>query len=351
MPYSEDDDRTMDELRAAQQETIARGRMMPPDSALGILAAETEQGGLWPRSERGTAVVLDTDLGGDPDDAIAVAAAARSLPELALVLTNDETGGATGHGQRARLARLLLDRLGRSDVPVVSGHGVGGTRYFCAEPLIPVEVPEQPRNVVGAVRELLSRTEGVVRWVGMGALSNLAAVLAEVPEAAERLRVTQMGGALNYRDPSRAEHNIRMDVGAAHAVFAAIGRGQLSDVQLVTSDVTFRPEIEVDRAGELYRNLVGQGDHTWQGLVRRHLDLWFDSFHPGSIQHDALALTAALHLPFVNLDLEEVALDGQGRMSLSPGGAEVWLSSSAKYPPFNRWLEESLFAPVAGGEQ
>lgn len=350
MPYSEDD-RTMDELRAAQEDMIARGRRMPPDSALGILAAEAERGGLWPRSERGAPVVLDTDIGGDPDDAIALAAAARSVPELSLVLTNDETGGASGEGQRARLARELLDRLGRTDVPVVSGHSVGGTRYFCAEQLIPAEVARQSKDVVGAVREILDHTAGLVRWVGMGAMSNVARVLTEIPEIGERLRLTQMGGALNYRTPSRAEHNIRMDVSAARSVFAAIGRGQLTDVQLVTSDVTFRPDIEVDRDSDLYRSLAAHGSPTWQGLLRDHLDLWFASFHPGSIQHDALALAAALQLPFVNLDLEEVALDDEGRMSLSPGGAEVWLSSSATYPSFNRWLVSSLFPPAPGGEQ
>ncbi|MFE9246651.1 nucleoside hydrolase [Nocardiopsis sp. NPDC006938] len=317
MPHSEETDRTVDE----------------------------------PLGGRRAPIVLDTDVGGDPDDAVAVAAAARSVPGLALVLTNDETGGSVGYGQRARLARRLLDLLGRPDVPVVAGHGSGGTRYFCAGTLVPGEVPAQPRDVVGAVRDLLSRTEGVVRWVGMGALSNLALVLSEVPEARERLCVTQMGGALNYRNPSVAEHNIRMDVGAAHRVFSAIGRGRLTGVRLVISDVTFRTDIEVDRDSALYRRLSVFGEHTWQGLLHRHLDLWFDSFHPGSIQHDALTLSAALDLPFVHLDRAEVALDDRGRMSLAPGGAPVWLSASATYAPFNRWLEDCLFLPEGGGAE
>ncbi|MFE3459963.1 nucleoside hydrolase [Nocardiopsis aegyptia] len=291
--------------------------------------------------QRGTPVVLDTDIGGDPDDSIALAAAARAVPELALVITNDETGGDVGHGQRARFARLLLDRLGRPDVAVVAGHGSGGTRYFCAGPLVPDTVPGQPTDVVSVVRGLLEASDGIVRWVGIGAFSNLARVIDEIPWAGRRLRVTQMGGALNYRDPSRAEHNIRMDVPAAHRVFRAVREGGLEDLHLITSDVTFSPEIEVTRQSRLYA-LLGEEATGWGGLLRDHLDLWFDSFHPGSMQHDALTLAAALRKTFVRLHLSTVELDELGRMSLSPTGADVWLSASAEYELCNRWLEKVL---------
>ncbi|WP_179829829.1 nucleoside hydrolase [Nocardiopsis aegyptia] len=342
MSYSDDDDdRGIDELRAEREALIALGDRLP-GSAIGDLAAELGQGASWPRNLRGTPMIVDTDIGGDPDDAIALAAAARTVPELALVLTNDETGGAAGYGQRARFARFLLSLMGCRDVRVVAGHSVGDSRYFCAGPLIHEAVPAQPTDVVGAVRELLETFEGPVRWVGMGAFSNLARVLEEIPEAGERLQVTQMGGAINYRDPSRAEHNVRMDVDAAHRVFAAVESGRLPELRLVTSDVTFRPEMEVTRESGLYRMLGETGGRGWQGLLRAHLNQWFSSFHPGSMQHDALTLTAALRKTFVNMNLARVRLDELGRMSLSDSGTEVWMSASAKYEPFNRWLEKTL---------
>lgn len=58
-----------------------------------------------------TPLILDTDIGGDPDDAIAVALAARRFPERALVITTDEHRGG-----RARFARQFLDLLGRPEV-------------------------------------------------------------------------------------------------------------------------------------------------------------------------------------------------------------------------------------------
>lgn len=121
-----------------------------PGSAFANLAAEVRRGGLWPRSDLRTPMVLDTDIGGDPDDAIALAAAARVVPDLSLVLINDETGGDIPYGGRARFARVLLDELGRGDVTVVSGHSVGGTRYFCVDPLVPAAVPFRPAGVVAS---------------------------------------------------------------------------------------------------------------------------------------------------------------------------------------------------------
>ena len=54
-------------------------------------------------------MIIDTDIGGDPDDTVAVVAAARSVPELALVVTSDEYSG-----ERARFVRHLLDVAGPS---------------------------------------------------------------------------------------------------------------------------------------------------------------------------------------------------------------------------------------------
>ncbi len=62
-------------------------------------------------------VIIDTDIGDNVDDALALALAARA-PEIAIV-------GVTTVFQcaalRARMARHLLDAFGRPDVPVLAG--------------------------------------------------------------------------------------------------------------------------------------------------------------------------------------------------------------------------------------
>lgn len=238
---------------------------------------------------RPSAVIIDSDIGGDPDDAIALALAARRLPELALVVTCDELGG-----ERARFARHLLDLLGRGDVPVVAGADLGNTRYFCVEGLAPSEVSGQPGDIADAVERVCSASSGPVRWVGMGPLSNLDWLLAERPELAGRLALTQMGGALRYRDPTRAEHNFRLDPGAARRVLAAV-----AEPRLVTSDITFTDELAIDENAPLYRALAAEHAPPWAVLLRTHLGRWFARFYPSTIQHDPLTLAAAMRLPYV----------------------------------------------------
>lgn len=289
-------------------------------------------------TDRVGALIIDTDVGGDPDDTVALLAA-RRVPELALVVTSDEVGG-----ERARFARLLLDQAGRSDVPVVAGRSLGSSKYFCVDGLIPTQVPAQPSDPVGAVVALCRSVQGPVRWIGMGPLSNLADVLTAAPELATRLVVTQMGGAVNYRDPARGEHNFRLDPAAVAVALAA-----LHHLSLVTSDVTFRPEIEVTARSALYRDLCAMPEAAWARTLRGHLDRWFAAFHPGSLQHDALTLSAGLELPFVRFGPADVTVDGLGRTTIDrldgpePAGRRTSLvSHAADYASFNAWLTRRL---------
>ena len=277
-------------------------------------------------------VVIDTDIGGDADDAIALATAALWLPELALVITSDECGG-----QRARFARHLLDLLGRQDVPVVAGIDLGNRKYFCVEDLIPDRVPRQPTDLIEHLERLCATATLPVRWIGMGPLSNLAHLARTRPDLARRLEVTQMGGALRYRDPSRAEHNFRLDPNAAHQVLASI-----QEPQLVTSDITFTDELAIHDDSPLYRALAEPTAPPWAALLQAHLDHWFQQFHPSTIQHDALTLAAAMEVPFVGFTRAHIALDEQARMRTDPDGTIVWLSSRADYQPFINWLTRRL---------
>lgn len=170
-------------------------------------------------------LIVDTDIGGDPDDAVAIAVAA-GLPELALVITSDEHGG-----RRARFARHLLDLLGRRDVVAVAGIDLGIEKYWAAQGLVPSDVPTPDGDVVGAVRRVLERADGKVRWLG-----------------------------------------------------------------IVPSNVTFHPENEITTESEEYRQLDRAGG-PWM-LIRAHMDQWFATFHPGTMQHDAMALAQAMMLPF-----------------------------------------------------
>ncbi|MFD0773495.1 nucleoside hydrolase [Streptomonospora algeriensis] len=297
-----------------------------------------------------TPVIIDTDIGGDADDALAVAAAARSVPQLALVITADETGPGQGEGQRARFARHLLDTLGRTAVPVVAGASLGETRYFCVDGLTPDGLPPQGTDIASAVRSVALDRPGPIRWVGMGPLTNLARLLSQAPEIAPRLRVTQMGGALRYRHPERAEHNFRLDAAAVHTVFAAVAEGLLAPPKFVTSETTYTPELKVDPDHPLYRRLGAGGAPTWAGLLSTHLDRWFsgtDRPLPGTLQHDGLTLSAALELPYVSWEHMPLAVDELGRTTAGAEGTAVRVSTAARYGGFMAWLQHRLDPAVS----
>ncbi|MGY2011942.1 nucleoside hydrolase [Nocardia gipuzkoensis] len=298
----------------------------------GPLAAKLRAGGHPPPNVQNTPVIIDTDIGGDPDDAIALTCAARNLPELALVITTDEN-----HGQRARFARHLLDLHGRHDVPVVAGADLGSTRYYVIDGLTPDHIAAQPTNVVEAVTKVCASTERPVRWVGMGPLSNLAHILHTAPEITHQLVITQMGGAINYRDPDRAEHNFRLDPDAAHHVVT-----HAHDLLLVTSDITFTDEIAIAPHTNLYQHLSADHAPDWARLLHTHLDRWFENFYPASMQHDPLALTAALQLPFIDFTRKPITLAPDARMSLRPDGIPTWITTQADYPAFQYWLTTQL---------
>lgn len=303
------------------------------DRGFGLIADQLRAGGPPPRSLRGTPVIVDTDIGGDPDDAIALICAAVAVPELALVITSDEYDN-----ERARFARYLLDLLGRSDVPVVSGAQLDDTRYWVVGDLVPDNVPAQPKDVIQAVNALCAETTNPVRWVGMGPLSNLAQVLTGNPHLAHQLHVTQTGGAINYRDPARASHNFRLDPKAAISVI-----NDATNLHLVISDITSDDAIALRPGDEFYLRLCAPGAPEWATVLRRHLDRWYTTFHPYTHQHDPLTLTAALRLPFVTFTRRRrFRIEDDARMFLDPDGHDTWMAIRADYPAFRTWLTNQL---------
>lgn len=317
-----------EDLDAERAEMIARASRYA-DLGLGMHADLLAAGGPLPPTVTSAPMIVDTDVGGDPDDAVALVVAATAVPSLALVLTCDELDG-----ERARLARYLLDLAGRPDVPVVSGQRAVQSPLFSATGLVPGDVPGQPHDILAAV-DAVCAGQGAVRWVGMGPMSNLARVLTARPDLAARIVLTQMGGAIRYRDPDRAEHNVRLDPDAARTVLALVPRPGL-----VTSDVTFHPELELGPDSPAYALLDAPDAAPWAQVLRAHLDGWFAAYHPGSMQHDALTLSAALQLPFVDFAQRHIGFDAIGRMSTltEPEGIVAFVSRRAHYAAFQRWL-------------
>ncbi|HEX3751615.1 MAG TPA: nucleoside hydrolase [Streptosporangiaceae bacterium] len=255
-------------------------------------------------------VILDTEIGGEPDDAMALVVAARELPELALVVTSDELGG----GQRARFARYLLDTAGRADVAVVAGHQLSANPSYFADGLTPDWVPPASGDVARAVAEVCARSGGVARWIGLGPLSNLATLLAREPGLERRLFVTQLTGTWSEFGQALPPRNFRLDPAAASQVLAS-----MHHLRLVSYELSAGQQAQLTAASPVIRELAGAAP-SWAGPLAAHCGQFFARYHPAVIPAGPLALAAALRLGFAPFGPARVTVDGSGWIKVTRPG-------------------------------
>lgn len=199
-----------------------------------------------------TRIILDTDIGTDVDDCLALALVLGS-PELSLEAVTCVYGDVD---LRARMVLKLLQLRGVAGVPVLAGarrpllgkrsiywegHEGQGLLGPGDEGLVPT-----PGDAVDVIIRTVMANPGQIHLVAIGPLTNVALALLREPRLAEELAgLTIMGGVC--RGPgslhlSFVEHNIRCDPEAAHVVLSC-GTSRPEGPRLVPLDVTTRTRI------------------------------------------------------------------------------------------------------------
>src|SRR5918995_4503385 len=172
-------------------------------------------------SEMQRPVLLDTDIGTDVDDLLALALLAGS-PEVELI------GVTTVYGDtvlRARMTRLVLDQMERRAVPI----GIGARETLIGRPVwwaghegqgIPgldrVQIDEGT-TAAELLHQAATEHGGRLELFAIGPLTNVAEAISADDSFATSLRhLYIMGGAFWME---QAEHNIKSDPEAADTVF------------------------------------------------------------------------------------------------------------------------------------
>jgi purine nucleosidase len=169
-------------------------------------------------------IILDTDIGGDIDDAFALALIINS-PELELLGVTTVAGDTQA---RARLAAKLLWEAGGDwrKVPVYASEPgkpeIDQTRWAngFTSPALHLS------GAVDLMKTEINRRPGRITLITIGELSNVAALLKSDPSMAKKIKlIAMMGGsvALGYAPDSKPEPeaNIVSNPEAAQTVFSS----------------------------------------------------------------------------------------------------------------------------------
>jgi purine nucleosidase len=300
------------------------------------------------------AVIIDTDIGTDVDDCLALGLLLGS-PEL------DPIGISCVYGDvelRARMVHRLLDLGGRSDVPVLMGARLPllGRRpvYWAGHEgvglLEGVPAPDSLSDehaVDFLVRTVMARP-GQVHLVAIGPLTNVALAFLREPRLPAALaRLTIMGGAvrgLDQLDLPYAEHNILCDPESAHVVLRAS-----APTFLVPLDVTTRTSIRRADVDQLHAH---GGD--LQLAIARQVEL-YPRFaeHGSTFVHDPLALASLIWPDVLGWQTLHVDVELEGEFATgvtlcreprSEDDSTIQVATSVDAAGFERRLVERLSA-------
>ncbi len=238
-------------------------------------------------------IVLDTDIGDDIDDALALALVLNS-PEI------DVQGITTVFGdtqKRAQLAMHVLHTFRREDIPVAVGIGkplqqrhppsgvaqaaILGNKLYDEETFSTFSGPEL------IIQQALEHP-GELTLVCIGPLTNVALALLIEPRIALAIRsIVMMGGSSGLPLP---EWNVRSDVKAAHIVLSSG-----IPITLIGLNVTTRCQLRKQDIEQLRKSTMAQAQLLYQliTLWQQHRSRWHPSL---PYLHDPLTI-AALCVP------------------------------------------------------
>ena len=251
-------------------------------------------------------IIIDTDIGDDIDDALAIALAINS-PEIEVVAITTVYKNAKA---RTRLAKKLLIMAGREDIPVYTG---------VSQPLInkvnESEIPNhylkdmddilvnEDINGVDFIISSIMASEGDISLVPIGPLTNIAMAIMKKPEIKSKIKnIVLMGGAYYFHCN---EYNIQCDPEAARVVFQsgvkikAVGLDVTLKCQLTHEDI-HRIQNQSKDVTKFLSNLISH----WRGK---------NDYLP--ILHDPLAIYAVFNDGLLEFNEERIVVETKGEFT------------------------------------
>lgn len=248
-----------------------------------------------------TKILIDTDIGGDVDDALALALALNS-PELEII---GITNVYLANEWRANVTRNILRVYNREDIPVSTGAEkpligwwdesripnssrdfgqIGGKPLPCACDFI-IQTAEQEDNLTIAA---------------IGPLTNVGLAIAKAPHILSKINIVMMGGQINKAHP---EWNIVCDPEAARIVFESG-----VPIRMAGLDVTNRCQFTREEVDEIKSTGNPRTD-----MLGEMMELFIKNFGYLPILHDPLALAALLWEDLLTFEDKHILVETGGQ--------------------------------------
>jgi purine nucleosidase len=266
-------------------------------------------------------VLLDTDIGTDVDDAVALAYL-LSHPDCELLGITTVTGEAS---KRASLASVVCKAAGK-EIPIYPGaeHPMQGeqrqpvAQQAAALPNWPHETQFPMNQAVGFLANTIRAYPGEVILLTIGPLTNAGMLLNTHPDVAELLKgLVMMGG--NFGEDAqneRVEWNIAGDPLASQITYKAPVRLHRSLGLNVTQQVMMSAE-------EVRKRFTAP-------LLRPVMDMaeiWFGQFYPFITFHDPLAAATIFAPELCSFQQGTVTVDNE----VKPGST-IWQPDGSSSP-------------------
>ena len=249
-------------------------------------------------------ILLDTDIGGDIDDALALAYLLKQPQCELLGITT--VGGESE--KRAALASAMCHAAGQAEVPVHVG--------AAAPLLVPERQPHAAQSealtdqwphqtfdkcntAIAFLRDTIRAHPGEITLLTIGPLTNIGLLFALDPDIPALLKGLMMiGGGFSAKKPDE-EWNIVCDPHAAATVFAA----PLA-LTSVGFDVTGQCRLEADECRRRFSQAGGLCT-----FVAAMAEVFFRSEAPEVIFHDPLAAALIFEPSLCQTTVQRIAVD------------------------------------------
>ncbi|MDI6738237.1 MAG: nucleoside hydrolase [Nanoarchaeota archaeon] len=280
------------------------------------------------------AVIIDTDIGADVDDAFALSLALSS-PELDIkaVLTNDRYSNI-----RAKIAKKLVS-IKKKDIMIFEGLSDGNGKVVEKTVLEESFTPDKLINNLDFFRNLAGQE---IYYISIGNLSNICYLINKLPEIKSSFKFIIMGGSINFdysgKNNRIAEWNIKNNIPASKEV---IDSG--ADITLVPLDATYNLELDEETLLKFEKSKNQICNYLY--IMARNLQKFlFEKYNitKNIVFHDPLVLALAINNEFCTYEIKRLEVNEEGKLIDSEKGKKIKVAIKTDKEKFLAFILERL---------